>query len=661
MSSNDEGQLLNSYVGVKSEDAFRRLVDRYFGLVLGTALRHASNRALAEDIVQIVFAILARKAGTINPGCVAAWLHRTTIHQSRAAMRTEFRHRRKLEALAAETSECPQNSGEQPPSDDVLRALDEAIDQLSEVDRKVLMLRFFEGWTYPQIARGLGRSEAAIQRRGHRALDRLRGILQRRGAAVSPAAFATTVRALSVPFSSDAISQVAQSAWAASPQLSRLTLLRHAWRSLAAPKKAAAVVLGMSTAVAVPVTIHLSSGNNPKILITSTPPPEAKHPPRLFPAAPPSGFRASAPVKNGRLGRGKERYSIEEAQLMSERIVEQLELKDSRAVTEWMMRLPEFFTEGFLDPDDWSEIERLTQTKRRPQVAAETRASIKAKAISVYLERAGRDRGGPIAFAAYHLERLEMLPSEGTKEDLAVYDWVRTKACVDRGVLEGRSPSDVPVIESLASSYRGELPWNSALVRLYAGQGDWPKALAAAEEAVAMRTLSQPGRPFDEAAREFRHEMDEGGRANESAYFTSPHDFSDSYVPLTAATELFRHGLSLPPEDAPMTDRCWRASLGLLKLAQSVDDLGARNEAIALEKRFVTDFPPQFVQSFYGLPAAEVVTEIDRWFARSRELGNLLQPARESGDAIKIEALEKTIDAEGMTLEPGQPGREERR
>ncbi|MFN0125340.1 MAG: hypothetical protein ACKV19_01480 [Verrucomicrobiales bacterium] len=426
-------------------------------------------------------------------------------------------------------------------------------------------------------------------------------------------------------------------------------------------KKTAALLLGISTAVAVPISIRLSSSKNSRILITSTQPTGVNRSPRPFPADPAPGFRAATPVNNGRLGRGKQRYSIDEAQLMSERIVEQLELRDSRAVTEWMMRLPEFFTEGFLDPDDWSEIERITQTKRRPQEAAKTRESIKAKAVSAYQENAGRDRGGPLAFAAYHLNRLEILPSEGTKEDLAVYDWVRAKACVDRGVLEGRSPSDVPVIESLASSYRGELPWNSALVRLYAWRGDWTRALAAAEEAVAMRTLSHPGRPFEVAAREFRHEMNGSGHASESAYFTSPHDFSDSYLPLRAATQLYRHGLSLPPEDAPMADRCWRAAVGLLKLAQNVSDLGARLEALNQEKQFVTDFPPPFVQSFYGLPAAEVVAEIDRRFARSRELGSLLQQPLDSGDNTRIEELEKAMEAEGITVEPGQLKREARR
>jgi hypothetical protein len=361
------------------------------------------------------------------------------------------------------------------------------------------------------------------------------------------------------------------------------------------------------------------------------------------------------------LGRGKQRYSPDEAQLMSERIVEQLELKDSRAVTEWMMRLPEFFTEGFLDPDDWNEIARITQATRRPQPAAQSRETIKSKAVSAYQEKAGRDKGGPLAFAAYHLERLEMLPAEGTGEELAVYDWVRAKACVDRGVLDGRSPSDVPVIESLASSYRGELPWNSALVRLYAAQGDWTRALAAAEEAVAMRTLSQPGRPFDAASREFRHEMDVSGHSSAFAYFTSPHDFSENYLPLTAAAALFKHGMELPLEHAPTADRCWRASIALLRLAQGVSDLGARSEALNQEKRFVTDFPPEFVQSFYGLPPAEVVAEIEGRFARLREIGARLQQVLDSGDQVRIDEFEKAMEAEGIIVELGPLKREARR
>ena len=56
-------RLLTDYVTQGSEEAFRELVTRYIDLVYSTALRLVEGDAhRAQDIAQIVFADLARKA-----------------------------------------------------------------------------------------------------------------------------------------------------------------------------------------------------------------------------------------------------------------------------------------------------------------------------------------------------------------------------------------------------------------------------------------------------------------------------------------------------------------------------------------------------------------------------------------------------------------------
>src|SRR5207249_2154743 len=59
--------------------------------------------------------------------------------------------------------------------------LDEALAQLSAIERDVILWRYFERRTAEQIGERLGLTADAAQKRVARALDRLRGILAARG------------------------------------------------------------------------------------------------------------------------------------------------------------------------------------------------------------------------------------------------------------------------------------------------------------------------------------------------------------------------------------------------------------------------------------------------------------------------------------------------
>ena len=57
-----DAALLRAFVASGSEEAFAALVEKYLGMVLGIAARRTGDHALAEEIAQNVFAVLARKA-----------------------------------------------------------------------------------------------------------------------------------------------------------------------------------------------------------------------------------------------------------------------------------------------------------------------------------------------------------------------------------------------------------------------------------------------------------------------------------------------------------------------------------------------------------------------------------------------------------------------
>src|SRR5580658_7073533 len=84
--------LLQDYARRGSEKAFSELVQRHVNLVYSTALRHVGVAAHAEEIVQAVFVILARKAAALCPNTVLeAWLYETTRLTSLSFLRGERR------------------------------------------------------------------------------------------------------------------------------------------------------------------------------------------------------------------------------------------------------------------------------------------------------------------------------------------------------------------------------------------------------------------------------------------------------------------------------------------------------------------------------------------------------------------------------------------
>jgi hypothetical protein len=60
--------LLNAFAKSHDEQAFRRLAERYSGLIFHTALRTLNDRTLAEDVAQRVLGVLAKKGAQVARG-----------------------------------------------------------------------------------------------------------------------------------------------------------------------------------------------------------------------------------------------------------------------------------------------------------------------------------------------------------------------------------------------------------------------------------------------------------------------------------------------------------------------------------------------------------------------------------------------------------------
>jgi RNA polymerase sigma factor (sigma-70 family) len=178
----NETELLREYVKERSESAFTELVREHLNMVYSAALRETSgDGAAAEDVSQAVFTELARKAQRLlDHPSLAGWLY-TTVRYLAANYRRAEQNRRRREEEAQSMNELLSEDSPNEVWRQIRPVLDDALHELKEADRAVLVLRFLEDRPLREVGERLGLTENAARMRADRALEKLRGLLARRG------------------------------------------------------------------------------------------------------------------------------------------------------------------------------------------------------------------------------------------------------------------------------------------------------------------------------------------------------------------------------------------------------------------------------------------------------------------------------------------------
>lgn len=180
----NDRELLKEFGEQRSQDAFRQLVERHLPMVYSAAKRIVLDAHLAEEVAQNVFTLLAQKAGEIRENqVIGGWLYNTTRHLSLHAIRSE--HRRREREQTAYAMQSLNASSAEPAPNRILEELEPVMGELDETDRTAVVLRFLEDRPLREVGAELGLTEDAARMRVNRALDRLRGIFERRGIAVT--------------------------------------------------------------------------------------------------------------------------------------------------------------------------------------------------------------------------------------------------------------------------------------------------------------------------------------------------------------------------------------------------------------------------------------------------------------------------------------------
>jgi len=166
--------------------AFEALFRAHYGPLCGFATRYVRDPALAEELVQDLFADLWAKR--------RAWEPRTSVRAYLfAAVRNRALNLRARQAVESDwldretVAEVRTLHHEPPPADEVLASaelharLDAALESLPERCRLVMRLRWREQLGYAEIAEIMGISAKGVENQLSRGLKMLRGVLKDRG------------------------------------------------------------------------------------------------------------------------------------------------------------------------------------------------------------------------------------------------------------------------------------------------------------------------------------------------------------------------------------------------------------------------------------------------------------------------------------------------
>lgn len=163
-------------------EAFNDLVLCYQELLFALVVRMVPDRDQASDCVQEAFFSAYRNMASFRGGSVRSWLSRIAVN---AAMDTQRLRKRR----PADPYPELEDDAWQPPAGDAAdpvntsltaerhRALNEALAQVTDVQRTAIVLYDVEGYDYAEIAEMTGVSLGTVKSRIHRGRLALRGLL----------------------------------------------------------------------------------------------------------------------------------------------------------------------------------------------------------------------------------------------------------------------------------------------------------------------------------------------------------------------------------------------------------------------------------------------------------------------------------------------------
>ncbi|MBW8034245.1 MAG: RNA polymerase sigma factor [Planctomycetes bacterium] len=183
MDTND-ALLLQRFCDGRDAEAFSEIVRLYAGVVYGACKRIIRDRDQAQDVAQDTFFQLFRNTADVT-GSLAGWLHTVATRKAIDVVRQDSSRRTR------ESGYSGNKLGKAQSWDEISPYVDEALGEIDDQLRQVLVKHFLEGLSMRQVAERMDCSQATISRKVDAGLNSLRTILKKRGVIVAVISLST--------------------------------------------------------------------------------------------------------------------------------------------------------------------------------------------------------------------------------------------------------------------------------------------------------------------------------------------------------------------------------------------------------------------------------------------------------------------------------------
>lgn len=164
----------------RDESALEEVIAAYGGAVFGIARRVIAESTMAEEVAQDAFLALWRRPGAYDPdrGSLQSFLLGIARNKAIDLVRREESRRRTKEALIDQAAAQPVVTAD-PASEGVgeRQEMKEALQRLSPLQREAIVLAYFGGRTYREVAEELGIPEGTAKTRLRDGLFRLKVLM----------------------------------------------------------------------------------------------------------------------------------------------------------------------------------------------------------------------------------------------------------------------------------------------------------------------------------------------------------------------------------------------------------------------------------------------------------------------------------------------------
>lgn len=160
-------------------ESFSRLCEQYYPALVAIAYSRLAERHLAEDAAQEALLAAYRDIARLKkPEQFAGWL--AAICRNIATDMAKVRTRAQAREKHADAVDCSPVFDPSDQEDSIVAVVRKIVRQLEPDMRDLVFLRYYNQFSYDQIARMLGISEEAVNGKLRRARARIRHELQRR-------------------------------------------------------------------------------------------------------------------------------------------------------------------------------------------------------------------------------------------------------------------------------------------------------------------------------------------------------------------------------------------------------------------------------------------------------------------------------------------------